>query len=508
MRHRPLPPLAAMLLGLVLAGGPPMPADAAPGRLKLVRPGGTTEQWPAQVNGWWTLVDQSGNLNVEPYFDWIGFVEEGQAPAAFGGKFGVINGVGDWRVTPRYEQLDRFADGYAVFRRGGKAGFIDVAGTEVLGPELIDARRFREGLAAVRTAAGCGYINTSIRVVVPPIFAVARSLHQGFGVVAVDVPAPGTATARTLERLADTPLDELIDPQVLAQPAAKKDQTPTRLWGCVNRSGRLVWLDRTGRVEAVGDFGDNLAPVRIDGKWGFMNRAFRLTVEPRWDEARPFEGGYAAVRLGEKWGYVNAAGRLAIEPRWDHADDFDEILALVRLGELWGFIDVSGQVAIEPQFSEAEAFENGLARVNAGWAKQPDAFGYINVAGQIIFDPRLGDQEIVDIRRGGPGEITVNGTFSGVNGTSKSRRSPVFTSPPHRPTPELPVIPDHLYDEGLSVDDPVSGRGPEGDTANSPALYPPASPASPATPNPPATPAAPTAPTTPAAPAPTQKPTK
>ena len=238
-----------MLLGLVLVGGRPMPADAAPRRLKLVRPGGTTEQWPAQVNGWWTLVDQSGNLNVEPYFDWIGFVEEGQAPAAFRGKFGVINGVGDWRVEPRYEQLDRFADGYAVFRRGGKAGFINVAGDEVLGPELIDARRFRGGLAAVRTATGCGYIDTSIKVVVPPVFAVARSLHQGFGVVAVDVPVPGTATARTLERLSDTPLDELMDRSRCSPIRRSRPIRPRRRRGCGAAStGPAAWSGSTARA--------------------------------------------------------------------------------------------------------------------------------------------------------------------------------------------------------------------------------------------------------------------
>lgn len=453
MRPLPLPPIAALLLGLTLGWSVADPADAAPRRLKLVSPTTATQQWPVQVNGWWGLIDESGNLNTEPDLDWIGVMVDGQAPAALGGRFGVINGVGHWRVDPRYDHLDRFSEGYAVFRRGGKAGFMDVAGDEVLRPELEDARRFRDGLAAVRAAGGCGYVDASMEVVVPPVFAVARSLHQGLGVVAIAAPSPGSPAARTLERLSGTRLDGLIDADVLARPAEDAASPPARLWGCVDKSGRLVWLDRTGRVEAVGDFGDNLAPVRVGGKWGFMNRAFHLGVEPRWDEARPFVGGYAAVRLGAKWGYVNAAGRVAVEPRWDEAFDFDESLALVRAGELWGYIDVSGRVAIEPQFTEAEPFFRGRARVNAGWGERPDAFGYINVAGQIVFDPRRGGPDVVDIRRGGPREIVVNDTLGGPRDFNQGRRSRTIPAPPPRATPELPVEPEHLYDEGVSVDD-------------------------------------------------------
>ena len=445
--------IAPLLLGAWVGLTGAAPADAAPRRLKLISPTGQTQQWPVHVNGWWALIDERGNLNTEPNLDWIGDIDNGQAPAAIGGRFGMIDGLGRWRVKPRYEHLDRFFEGFAVFRRDGKTGFLNVAGAQVLRPELEDARRFRDGLAAVRSPTGCGYINAAMAVVVPPVFAVARSLHEGLGVVAIDTPPADSRTARTLERLSDTPLDELVDADILARPAADADATPARRWGCVDKSGRLVWLDRSGQIEAMGDFGDGLAPVRVGGRWGFLSRAFRLTVPPRWDEARPFVRGYAAVRQGEKWGYINAAGRVAIEPRWDEAYDFDESLALVRDGDRWGYIDVSGRVAVEPQFSTAEAFLRGRARVNAGWDDQPDAFGYINVAGQIVFDPRLGTQDIVDIRRGGPGEITVNDTLGGQRGRSNRYRSPLIHTPPARPTPKLPVIPEFLYDEGVSIDD-------------------------------------------------------
>ena len=41
-----------------------------------------------------------------------------------------------------------------------------------------------------------------------------------------------------------------------------------------------------------------LVPVLQGGKWGYMDRAGRVAVSPRFDEASRFSEGLAAVRLG------------------------------------------------------------------------------------------------------------------------------------------------------------------------------------------------------------------
>ena len=83
-------PIATRLLIAWFALAAAAPALATPGRLKLVRPTGRTQQWPVPVNGWWALIDERGNLNTEPYLDWIGDIDNGQAPAALEGRFGVL----------------------------------------------------------------------------------------------------------------------------------------------------------------------------------------------------------------------------------------------------------------------------------------------------------------------------------------------------------------------------------------------------------------------------------
>src|SRR5260370_19193623 len=84
------------------------------------------------------------------------------------------------------------------------------------------------------------------------------------------------------------------------------------------------------------------------------------------------------VKVSGKWGYVNGSGQLVINPQFDYAEEFHEGRALVCLGKpcdwwvespgdsVWGFIDTSGKVVVTPQYPSASAFSEGLASVCTG----------------------------------------------------------------------------------------------------------------------------------------------
>jgi len=118
------------------------------------------------------------------------------------------------------------------------------------------------------------------------------------------------------------------------------------------------------------------------------------------------------VKVSGKWGYVNASGQLVITPQFDSADDFHEGRALICLGKpcdpydaystsptipnnsLWGFIDASGKVVITPQYPEASAFSEGLAAICTGdcgsKATKPHARGYIDRDGKAVIPTQFG----------------------------------------------------------------------------------------------------------------------
>ncbi|MDR2360808.1 MAG: WG repeat-containing protein [Oscillospiraceae bacterium] len=89
-----------------------------------------------------------------------------------------------------------------------------------------------------------------------------------------------------------------------------------------------------------------------------------------YDDARPFtDDGLAAVKLNGKWGFIDKAGEIRIEPQFDDALSFSEHLAAVKQGDLWGYAALTGKIAIEPQFLQAKSFSNGNAPIlgERGW---------------------------------------------------------------------------------------------------------------------------------------------
>src|SRR5690242_5557222 len=76
----------------------------------------------------------------------------------------------------------------------------------------------------------------------------------------------------------------------------------------------------------------SLYPVRVNGRYGYITKAAKLSIEPQFDGAAVFTDGLAAVAIGNKWGYIDHSGKLAIAPQYDLADPFSEGLALVGAG--------------------------------------------------------------------------------------------------------------------------------------------------------------------------------
>ena len=59
----------------------------------------------------------------------------------------------------------------------------------------------------------------------------------------------------------------------------------------------------------VRSFSEGLAPVQAQsGRWGFINERQEWVIQPRFEEAREFQGGKAAVRQNSKWGFINKRG--------------------------------------------------------------------------------------------------------------------------------------------------------------------------------------------------------
>lgn len=72
----------------------------------------------------------------------------------------------------------------------------------------------------------------------------------------------------------------------------------------------LTACESTGpKYRNVRSFSEGLAPVQApSGKWGFINEHQQWVIQPRFEDAREFQGSKAAVRQNGRWGFINKRG--------------------------------------------------------------------------------------------------------------------------------------------------------------------------------------------------------
>ncbi len=170
-----------------------------------------------------------------------------------------------------------------------------------------------------------------------------------------------------------------------------------------------------------------LFPVKIDGKWGYIDHCGRLVVKPKFEFARGFSEGLAPVNFGGlafkgglspidqkfdyvaggKWGFINTTGEVVIPAQYDGARGFDDGLATVNIGSketskagmalggAWGVIDKTGKLVIPARFNYWVAFGNGLAAVNEGGKQGENGlvyggkWGFIDANGTMVIKPEF-----------------------------------------------------------------------------------------------------------------------
>lgn len=106
-------------------------------------------------------------------------------------------------------------------------------------------------------------------------------------------------------------------------------------------------------------FYEDLVPVKSGDKWGYMNNAGELTINPQFESVGRFSEGLARVKMNGKYGYIDNTGNFVINAQWDYAGAFEDGLAIVGNGKedsKYGYIDKTGNYIVNPQFSYASYF--------------------------------------------------------------------------------------------------------------------------------------------------------
>ena len=73
---------------------------------------------------------------------------------------------------------------------------------------------------------------------------------------------------------------------------------------------------------------NHLYKIREHGKYGFMNQAGQVVIEPQYYEAENFYNGFSRVRFNNKLVPLDSLGRLLMKHLFNFVGNFEEELAM------------------------------------------------------------------------------------------------------------------------------------------------------------------------------------
>lgn len=109
-----------------------------------------------------------------------------------------------------------------------------------------------------------------------------------------------------------------------------------------------------GASDASSGFSEGLAPVKKDGKWGYIDMMGRSVIGFKYDSASLFNEGLSSISVGNKYGYIDKEGRMVIEPVFSEAYEFHNGVAVVKLDSKYGFINKHGKWLIKPEYDSVD----------------------------------------------------------------------------------------------------------------------------------------------------------
>lgn len=316
-------------------------------------------------------------------------------PAVSKDKTGYIDTKGQTVIPHRFEEGHEFSEELAAVLVDGKWGYINVTGEIIIKPAYRQAANFSDGMACIQVGRKYGYVNKQGKLVVKSQYDKAGPFSEGFAVVGIG--QDKTFFIDKAGKPAITPDGYGIDISGFSEGLVfaynKNSRTPVYL----DKEGKIaIRLEKSTTCFVIqgAPFSEGLAAVKINGKWGYIDKTGTLVITPQYKQSASFCAGLACVsteEIRDHVGYwthfiIDRAGKTVKEIAWWPIGTFSEGLVPVQTWgkeknkNTYGYINTQGIMAIQPKFDNALPFRNGLARVKV---QGNDA--YIDKAGQMVW---------------------------------------------------------------------------------------------------------------------------
>ncbi len=316
------------------------------------------------------FIDKTGRVvvqpkysNAKPFSDGLAAVEVTQEN---GEKlWGFINDKNEFVIKPQYVIVDSFANKLALVlpKNVFKSVFIDQRGNIAI-PSREDLRftaSFSEGFAPVYAKDKWGLIDTTGKVIVEPKFDYIRNFSNGLAFVSV---GKGFNTlGGYIDRAGHlaVPLTYKQGTNFVGDIALVSSGVFSYL-SLIDRHGNIIKQKIDGSCGQIeDDFSGNLLPARLelssqkgffrnDG-CGYLDAQGNIAIppNPKVEKAGTFSEGLAPVKINSKWGYIDRLGNVLITPKFETVTPFHNGLAYATVNAAEsGYINHSGQFVWRP----------------------------------------------------------------------------------------------------------------------------------------------------------------
>jgi len=258
--------------------------------------------------GKWGFLDKNGKVVIEPKCNHVESFSEGRAEIKKNHKSGFIDREGNPVIAAVYDEAFPFSQGLALVRDGNmtdrRMGFIDKTGNLVIDYKFGYALSFSDGVAAVSQLGvlsnnNWGYIDLSGCYIIQPQFLKAFPFKESRAFV-----SESSSIYGDIEKKSKLKMIGLEFGLIASDGAFISNE---RYMGIGRFSEGLCSVAKLAKPEY---FRDRIKP----GKNGFINKHATLKIPYQFDKAENFENGLARVRVDGKWGYIDKNGEYVFEP--------------------------------------------------------------------------------------------------------------------------------------------------------------------------------------------------
>ena len=301
-------------------------------------------------------------LAVPCQYDAVGDFSEGLAKVAIAGRWGFIDAYGRVRVSLDYEEAGNFSNGMAMVKLNGKWGFVNKNGEVKVSCHYDLVYDFQDGFAQVRIhyehngpGVNRGFVNKKGAFFAPfhpKYYSKTSKLVWQYRFKRLFNSVPG----RHLKNF--TAPDPIMGTDFIED------------WKWFSNSVNYGFIHKKGKkkiplqFDAVWDFNNGMALVKLKGKFGFINKQGRRVIPIQYDGGGVrFSEGVAKMYLNGKWGFVNKSNHAVIPFEYNKAMDFSQGVAAVCVDDKWGFVDKTNTSLLPYMYEDCRKFHSGLAGV-------------------------------------------------------------------------------------------------------------------------------------------------